>query len=88
MNKDFAIVKISGRQYKVSKGDKIDSEKLHGKVGEKITFKDVFLTYKKGKVSIGTPIISGLVRENPAFVLEGALSAAFLACCNSCSVRF
>jgi osmoprotectant transport system permease protein len=32
-----------------------------------------------GAGGLGTPIISGLVRENPAFVLEGALSAAFLA---------
>lgn len=32
-----------------------------------------------GAGGLGTPIISGLVRENPAFVLEGALSAALLA---------
>lgn len=32
-----------------------------------------------GAGGLGTPIISGLVRENPAFVLEGALIAALLA---------
>jgi osmoprotectant transport system permease protein len=32
-----------------------------------------------GAGGLGTPIISGLVRENPAFVLEGAISAALLA---------
>ncbi len=32
-----------------------------------------------GAGGLGTPIISGLVRENPAFVLEGALTAALLA---------
>ncbi len=32
-----------------------------------------------GAGGLGTPIISGLVRENPAFVLEGAIAAAFLA---------
>jgi osmoprotectant transport system permease protein len=32
-----------------------------------------------GAGGLGTPIISGLVRENPAFVLEGAITAALLA---------
>jgi osmoprotectant transport system permease protein len=32
-----------------------------------------------GAGGLGTPIIAGLVRENPAFVLEGALTAALLA---------
>ncbi|HCG99158.1 MAG TPA: ABC transporter [Actinobacteria bacterium] len=32
-----------------------------------------------GAGGLGSPIISGLVRDNPAFVLEGALAAALLA---------
>ncbi len=32
-----------------------------------------------GAGGLGVPIISGLVRENPAFVLEGAIAAALLA---------
>jgi osmoprotectant transport system permease protein len=32
-----------------------------------------------GAGGLGTPIISGLVRENPSFVLEGAVAAALLA---------
>jgi osmoprotectant transport system permease protein len=32
-----------------------------------------------GAGGLGAPIISGLVRENPAFVLQGALAAGFLA---------
>jgi osmoprotectant transport system permease protein len=32
-----------------------------------------------GAGGLGTPIIAGLVRENPAYVLEGALCAALLA---------
>jgi osmoprotectant transport system permease protein len=32
-----------------------------------------------GAGGLGTPIVAGLVRENPAFVLEGALCAALLA---------
>ena len=32
-----------------------------------------------GAGGLGSPIIAGLVRDNPAFVLQGALTAAFLA---------
>ena len=32
-----------------------------------------------GAGGLGVPIVSGLVRENPAFVLQGAIGAAFLA---------
>jgi osmoprotectant transport system permease protein len=32
-----------------------------------------------GAGGLGTPIVAGLVRENPAFVLEGALAAGLLA---------
>jgi osmoprotectant transport system permease protein len=32
-----------------------------------------------GAGGLGTPIVAGLVRENPAFVLQGAVSAALLA---------
>jgi osmoprotectant transport system permease protein len=32
-----------------------------------------------GAGGFGSPIVAGLVRENPAFVLEGAVSAALLA---------
>ena len=32
-----------------------------------------------GAGGLGTPIISGLVRNNPSFILEGATAAALLA---------
>jgi osmoprotectant transport system permease protein len=32
-----------------------------------------------GAGGLGSPIIAGLVRDNPAFVMEGAITAAFLA---------
>ena len=32
-----------------------------------------------GAGGLGSPIVAGLVRENPAFVLEGALAAGLLA---------
>ena len=59
MTKDFSIVKIGGRQYKVSKGDLVSVEKLDTEEGKKATFTDVFLSVKKGKVSIGVPAVKG-----------------------------
>ncbi|MBN2015538.1 50S ribosomal protein L21 [Candidatus Dojkabacteria bacterium] len=59
MDKDYAIVKIKGSQYKVSKSDKLEVERIEGKENDKLTFDEVLLTSKKGKVSIGTPTIKG-----------------------------
>ena len=57
MTKDFSIVKMGGSQYKVSVGDKIEIEKVEGKEGDKLSFDEVLLAAKKGKVSIGTPLV-------------------------------
>jgi large subunit ribosomal protein L21 len=59
MGKNFAVVKIGGRQYKVSVGDQFDIEKEEGKKGDKLTFNEVLLTSKKGKISLGTPTLKG-----------------------------
>ncbi len=59
MTNIFAIIKTGGKQYKVSKGDKIKIEKLNAKVGDKVIFDDVLLVVEKGKVKIGTPKIKG-----------------------------
>jgi large subunit ribosomal protein L21 len=63
MSKDYSVVKIGGSQYKVSKGDTFEVEKLEGKAGGKLKFSDVLLTSKRGKVSIGTPLVKGAVVE-------------------------
>lgn len=57
----IAIIKTGGKQYKVAEGDKIDIEKLDGKEGKKIDFKDILLIAdEKGKeVGIGNPILKG-----------------------------
>ena len=48
-----AIIKISGKQYKVSKGDILKIDRQNWKVGDKVKIDDVLLTENKGKVSIG-----------------------------------
>lgn len=64
----FAIIRTGGKQYKVSKGDKIKIEKLEAKVEDKVTFDDVLLVAEKGKTKIGTPKVKGVKVE--AKVLE------------------
>ncbi len=54
-----AVIKTGGKQYLVSKGDKIKIEKIEGKEGEKIVFDKVLLLEKRGKVHIGDPFIKG-----------------------------
>lgn len=51
----FAIIRTGGKQYKVSKGDKIKIEKLEVKVGDIIIFDDVLLVKDKDKTKIGAP---------------------------------
>ncbi|OGY41896.1 MAG: 50S ribosomal protein L21 [Candidatus Buchananbacteria bacterium RBG_13_36_9] len=57
----LAIIKTGGKQYKVKEGDKIDIEKLEGKEGKKVEFKEVLLVAdENGKeVEIGTPVVKG-----------------------------
>ncbi len=55
--KDFAIVKIGGTQYKVSVGDKIRIPKVSKKPKEDIVYDEVLLINRGGKVKIGNPTI-------------------------------
>lgn len=55
----LAVIKTGGKQYKVSPGDKIQIEKLPIEEGKEITFKEVFLVEKDGKVEVGTPLVKG-----------------------------
>ena len=54
----FAIVRIKGKQYKVSQGDLIKLEKLDGKKGDKLIFDEVLLLVAADdNVKIGTPLV-------------------------------
>lgn len=55
----YAIVDIAGQQFKVEKDTKVFAHRLEGKEGSKVTFDKVLLLEDKGKVSVGTPTISG-----------------------------
>lgn len=56
----FAIVNISGKQFRVSEGDKIKVPSLNTEAGEKINFDQVLLTDDGKNVKVGNPLIKGL----------------------------
>jgi len=57
----YAVVKISGQQWKVKEGDVIEVDRLSAEVGKKFTISDVLLTMddKGGKAKVGTPFVKG-----------------------------
>ena len=54
----YAVIKTSGHQFKVQKGDKIRVNRLSGKVGDKVSFDDVLLV-GGSKVAVGAPLVKG-----------------------------
>ncbi len=55
----LAVIKTGGKQYLTKPGQKIKIEKIEGKEGKEITFKEVLLLEKNKKLEIGTPLIKG-----------------------------
>jgi len=56
----YAIVDIAGQQFKVEKNQKYFVHQLDAKPGSKVTFDNVLLLDDKGKVSVGSPSLSGI----------------------------
>lgn len=54
----YAIIRTGGKQHKVQEGDEISFEKIEGKEGNKVTFKNILLIVENGKVEIGRPLVS------------------------------
>ena len=57
----LAVIRTGGKQYIVSPGDKIKIEKIEAPASAKqeITFKEVLLLEKRGKLEIGDPLVKG-----------------------------
>ena len=65
----FAIVTISGKQYRVKKGNQIKVANLKKNVGDKIKFEKVLLIEDSNTLTVGDPningaTVSGTVLEN------------------------
>lgn len=54
----YAIVKCSGQQLKVAKGDTIVADRMAGDVGSKVML-DVLLLGDGDKITVGTPLVGG-----------------------------
>ena len=55
----YAIIKISGKQYKVISGARIRVPKQDGETGSSVTFDQVLLIKDGDNTEIGTPILKG-----------------------------
>ena len=64
----YAIVEISGKQFKVSKSDFVKVPLQNVAVKDKLQFTNVMLVDDEGKVSIGTPFVKNA--EVSAHVVE------------------
>jgi hypothetical protein len=55
----FAVVRIKGLQYKVTKDDRVMIEKLEGfEVGQQIELEEVLMIGTKDYTSVGRPVVS------------------------------
>lgn len=59
----LAIIQTGGKQYLVSKGDKIQVEKLAGEKDATLVFDNVLATFDGTKYQLGKPFIDGVKVE-------------------------
>ena len=57
----IAVIQTGGKQYIVKAKDKIEIERLPGKVGENISFDQVLLVADGDKVEVGKPNVASKV---------------------------
>ena len=55
----YAVIKIGGKQFKVTEGDTLKVEKLSTEVGKALNLNSVLTLVDGDKVTIGTPIVNG-----------------------------
>ncbi|HOE83472.1 MAG TPA: 50S ribosomal protein L21 [Myxococcota bacterium] len=55
----YAVIRTGGKQYRVSKGDTVEVEKLGAEVGDDVRFSDVLLVGSEEATTVGRPTVSG-----------------------------
>ena len=55
----YAIVDISGKQFKVTQDQQIFAPKMEGEAGASVEFDNVLLVDNDGKVNVGSPTVKG-----------------------------
>ena len=56
---DYAIIQTGGKQYRVTTGDTIRVESIHGDIGDTVELIDVRMVSNEGQVTLGTPNVEG-----------------------------
>ncbi len=59
----YAVVDIAGKQFKVTKDDKILVPTLEGTVGSTVNFDRVLLLGEDKQISVGNPLVAGATVE-------------------------
>ena len=57
----YAVVKTGGKQYRVSKDDKIMVESINAEAGSTVYLDNVMLLDNMGNITVGTPTIQGAI---------------------------
>ncbi len=73
----FAIVKISGQQFKVKEGESLYVPHLNGKAGDKVEFTEALLVEKDGKFSFGSDANANVKAEILNDIVKGDKVIAF-----------
>ena len=55
----YAVIKTGGKQYRVTKGDKLKVETLPVEAGASVDINDVLLVADNDKVTVGSPLVEG-----------------------------
>ena len=55
----YAIIKTSGKQYKVEPGQTFEVDRISGAAGDAVEFKDVLLISNDANTTFGTPTVPG-----------------------------
>jgi len=66
----FAIIGIGGKQFRVSEGDFVITEKIADEIGKTIKLNHVFLVADGTETKIGTPLVEGASVEAKVLKIE------------------
>ena len=67
----FAIVTIAGQQFKVEEGQELFVHRLEANEGDAVTFEEVLMLEKDGKVPAGKPMLKTKVSATVVNHLKG-----------------
>lgn len=55
----YAVLETGSKQYRVAAGDTLEIERLETEAGKPVTFDRVLLVSKEGKITVGSPTVTG-----------------------------